>query len=115
MLSALRIGGQPFKLVFDTGSSDLVCENIRVECVHNAEDLLQWVVSAACADDDCQRVPTYNSTSSLVQTQTPFSLDYLVGSVNGTVVYETIKLGRYQIASQVLGKTLSCGMLASVN
>ncbi|KIJ17249.1 hypothetical protein PAXINDRAFT_162166 [Paxillus involutus ATCC 200175] len=69
---------------FDTGSSDL------------------WVVSSDCKDTDCLEIPTYSpsASSTLILSNKPFRLDYLSGSVHGSVGTETITLGSYQILSQ---------------
>ncbi|KAF9648998.1 acid protease [Thelephora ganbajun] len=77
------VGGQTFMVILDTGSTDL------------------WVVSSECTEDDCKSVPSYNETTSLFKTNTPFRLNYLMGSVTGEVAFETIMLGNYRISSQV--------------
>ncbi|EPQ58400.1 acid protease, partial [Gloeophyllum trabeum ATCC 11539] len=77
------IGGHDFPVLLDTGSSDL------------------WVISSDCTAADCLGIATYQTTPTLSLTDTPFKLGYLMGSVSGTVGYETITLGNYQICSQV--------------
>ncbi|KAI6043077.1 aspartic peptidase domain-containing protein [Pisolithus marmoratus] len=83
-LLRLDIGDHEFWVVFDTGSADL------------------WVVSTDCNTADCQDVPKYSQAEShtLSLSGEPFKLNYLSGSVVGTVGTETIELGSYQIVSQ---------------
>ncbi|KAJ7090259.1 aspartic peptidase domain-containing protein [Mycena belliarum] len=79
------IGGQVFRLVFDTGSSDL------------------WIASTDCHDQDCLAVPRYSPGISATSTETGllFELDYLVGKVHGQIAFDTVALGPYQVQSQV--------------
>ncbi|KAG6334552.1 hypothetical protein ID866_4528, partial [Astraeus odoratus] len=67
--------------MLDTGSSDL------------------WVASTECNDADCRAVPRYSPAAShtLRVSGKPFQLDYVRGSVTGTVGTETITL---QLISQ---------------
>ncbi|KAI0273780.1 aspartic peptidase domain-containing protein [Gloeopeniophorella convolvens] len=80
--SADFIGGQNLELIFDTGSADL------------------WVAGPNCTSEGCTGVTKYDNTSTLLLTNHTFSLDYLVGSVNGVVGSETISLGPYEISPQ---------------
>ncbi|KZT28506.1 acid protease [Neolentinus lepideus HHB14362 ss-1] len=82
-IAEINIGGQEFPVLVDTGSSDL------------------WVISTNCTDTDCLGLSMYRPTSTLSITDIPFKLNYLMGSVSGTVGYETVTLGNYQICSQV--------------
>ncbi|TFK55194.1 acid protease [Heliocybe sulcata] len=82
-VAEINIGGQEFPVLLDTGSSDL------------------WVISADCTEPDCLGLSMYKPTPTLSITDTPFALDYLMGSVSGTVGYDTVTLGNYQICSQV--------------
>ncbi|KAL5533198.1 hypothetical protein ACEPAF_4974 [Sanghuangporus sanghuang] len=83
-LVPLSVGGQSFQTIFDTGSSDL------------------WIVSSACTDIDCQRIPKYNPTASLTPSNASFDLNYLTGKVTGAVAYETVSFGPYMVFAQVL-------------
>ena len=50
-------------------------------------------------------MPKYTSTSSLSTiSDVPFNLNYLMGSVTGSVGTETVTLGPFQITAQVLGE-----------
>ena len=65
----------------------------------------QWVVSSNCTQTDCTGVPKYAPTSSLnMLSEVPFNLNYLMGSVSGSVGTETVALGPFEISSQVLGE-----------
>jgi len=101
----LSIGGQTFLVILDTGSTDLVRDSLHLPPTATDQKYQpQWVVSSECTEDDCQRVPTYIETLSLSKTDTPFRLNYLMGSVTGEVAFETITLGNYRISSQVFGE-----------
>ncbi|EPT05963.1 hypothetical protein FOMPIDRAFT_1026836 [Fomitopsis schrenkii] len=80
------VGGQSFQVLLDTGSSDL------------------WVVSSNCTAQDCAKVPKFDTsdTANLTVSGAGFHLGYLLGSVNGTIVTDTVTLGSYEISSQVL-------------
>ncbi|THH33866.1 hypothetical protein EUX98_g214 [Antrodiella citrinella] len=85
-LASIGVGDQNFFALLDTGSSDL------------------WVVSSNCTQQDCAGVPKYSPTSSLnLLSNEPFNLNYLMGSVTGSVGTETVMLGPFQISSQVFG------------
>ncbi|KAI0950285.1 hypothetical protein AcV7_008801 [Taiwanofungus camphoratus] len=83
-LVLVNIGGQNFFVLLDTGSSDL------------------WVVSSDCTEEDCQAVPRYNTTnsSSLNLSDADFHLDYLLGSVTGSIGTDTITVGPYEVSLQ---------------
>ncbi len=68
--------------------------------------LLQWVISNECETSDCINVPRYTRTFStqLSVSQTPFHIDYLLGSVSGMVASETVSMGPYQLNSQLFGE-----------
>ncbi|KAI0736950.1 aspartic peptidase domain-containing protein [Fomitopsis betulina] len=85
-LVGVNIGGQNFQVLLDTGSSDL------------------WVVSSNCTSQDCAKVPKFETsdTANLTVSGADFHLGYLLGSVNGTIVTDTVTLGSYEISSQVL-------------
>ncbi|KAG7086605.1 hypothetical protein E1B28_002550 [Marasmius oreades] len=86
-LVPIRIGGQSFPLILDTGSSDL------------------WVVSDKCSSKDCSSVSRYSQPSSkdLETLGTPFDLSYLKGSVSGVVALDVVSLGSFEIRPQVFG------------
>ena len=105
----ISVGGQHLPVILDTGSSDFVC----FYYCHYISSLirLQWIVSTLCTSVDCQSVHQYNSSNSSSLTTPPsarsFSLSYLLGAVEGTVVTETVTLGPFEILGQVLGLALS--------
>ncbi|KDQ16293.1 hypothetical protein BOTBODRAFT_107388, partial [Botryobasidium botryosum FD-172 SS1] len=76
------IGGQNFFVIVDTGSSDLA-------------------TSSACIASDCKGVHLYLNSPTLRLTTTPFTLRYISGSTSGTIAYETVTFGPFQITSQV--------------
>ncbi|KAH9842834.1 aspartic peptidase domain-containing protein [Rhodofomes roseus] len=80
------IGGQTFEVLLDTGSSDL------------------WVVSSNCTTQDCAEVPKFDTTdtANLTLSGAAFHLGYLLGSVTGSIVADTVALGSYEVSSQVL-------------
>ncbi|KAJ7168223.1 acid protease [Mycena crocata] len=94
------VGGQVFSFVMDTGSSDL------------------WVVSDNCSDEDCQAVSRFSPSRSdtLVQTGMPFRLDYLMGSVHGQMVFDTVRMGPYEVESQIfamVSRTADIGLAST--
>ena len=93
-------------VILDTGSTDLVRDPPLPlpSTTTDQNSQRQWVVSSECTEDDCQSVPTYTESSSLSKTDTPFRLNYLMGSVTGEIAFETITLGNYRISSQVFGE-----------
>ncbi|TFY65036.1 hypothetical protein EVG20_g5737 [Dentipellis fragilis] len=82
-IAHISVGGQKLGVILDTGSSDL------------------WVVSSNCTGIDCSGVAKYNATSSLSLSSYNFKLAYLIGTVSGSIGFETITLGSYQITAQV--------------
>ncbi|KAH9951305.1 acid protease [Amylocystis lapponica] len=85
-LVGVNIGGQDLLVLLDTGSSDL------------------WVVSSDCTAQDCQGVPKYTQTPTLTSSNNSFDLEYLSGSVTGSIGSETVTLGSYEISSQIFGE-----------
>ncbi|KAK7049271.1 hypothetical protein VNI00_005872 [Paramarasmius palmivorus] len=83
----LGIGGQYFRLILDTGSSDM------------------WVVSDECDLEGCKSVDRYSQSSSksLSVSRKPFHVDYLKGSVGGLIAFDTVSIGPYEINSQIFG------------
>ena len=82
---------QNFKVVFDTGSSNL------------------WVPSVHCEDRACLAHERYNSTlsSSFVSNGTSFSIQYGTGSLTGVVSSETLAFGGVQIKNQLFAESIS--------
>ncbi|KAJ6500476.1 aspartic peptidase domain-containing protein [Mycena sanguinolenta] len=80
------IGRQDFEFIWDTGSSDL------------------WVVDTSCQEGDCTSVPRYSQqlSDTLISTEQPFKLSYLTGNVEGEIIYDTVRVGEYQVQSQAL-------------
>lgn len=64
------------------------------------------MVSSDCTTSDCQGIATFDisESNSLNLTSTDFHLDYLIGSVSGTVGTDTVTFGPYEISSQVFGQ-----------
>ena len=65
--------------------------------------LFQWVDSVSRTDEDCQKIKKYSPSQDLVLTTVPFNLDFLTGSVSGSVGYEVVTFGPFEVFQQVLG------------
>ncbi|CAE6470311.1 unnamed protein product [Rhizoctonia solani] len=78
--------GATFEMQIDCGSSDT------------------WLASSSCKSTVCQRAGTslYGWSPSTTDSGTITDLSYLVGRVQGNIVFENIQLGNYSIANQAL-------------
>ncbi|KAJ7582612.1 acid protease [Mycena floridula] len=84
-LVSVQVGNQPFLCILDTGSADF------------------WVVSSNCVVSDCDSVSKYATSPSLSISTDGFNIKYLLGSVEGMVVSDTVTLGSFEISGQILG------------
>ena len=66
---------------------------------------MQWVVSAQCADQDCVNIKKYTPTADLLLDALPFNLNYLTGNAAGSVAFETVGFGTFEVSQQVLGQS----------
>ncbi|CAE6417751.1 unnamed protein product [Rhizoctonia solani] len=78
--------GATFEMQIDCGSSDT------------------WLASSSCRSTVCQRAgtPLYGWSPTTLDSGTITDLSYLVGRVQGNIVFENIQLGNYPIANQAL-------------
>ncbi|KAG8731787.1 hypothetical protein FRC11_002305 [Ceratobasidium sp. 423] len=78
--------GATFEMQIDCGSSDT------------------WLASSSCKSTVCQRAGTslYGWSPTTVDSGTITDLSYLIGRVEGNIVFENIQLGNYLIANQAL-------------
>ncbi|KAH7334771.1 aspartic peptidase domain-containing protein [Rhizoctonia solani] len=78
--------GATFEMQIDCGSSDT------------------WLAASSCKSTVCQRAGTslYGWSPTTVDSGTITDLTYLVGRVQGNIVFENIQLGNYAIANQAL-------------
>ncbi|KAI3370112.1 hypothetical protein L3Q82_024901 [Scortum barcoo] len=87
----IGIGTPPqfFKIIFDTGSSDL------------------WVLSESCTSSACENHLKFNSSaSSTFQAGTePFYISYNSGFVSGSIGYDVIKISDIYVEHQIFGLT----------
>lgn len=91
--------GQKFKVIFDTGSSNL------------------WVPSASCKSLACLHLNKYNSahSSTYQKDGRAMNIQYGSGAVNGTVDIDTVNLAGLNVKSVYFGEmtTLSWNFIAS--
>ncbi|KAJ8370257.1 hypothetical protein SKAU_G00102850 [Synaphobranchus kaupii] len=78
---------QSFKVVFDTGSSNL------------------WVPSVYCSSPACQNHAKFNpqQSSTYKSTSQTLSIQYGTGSMTGALGYDTVEVGGISVPSQMLG------------
>ncbi|XP_016949766.1 lysosomal aspartic protease [Drosophila biarmipes] len=84
--------GQPFNMLFDTGSSNL------------------WVPSADCSSKNlaCQHHHRYNSSasSSYVPDGRRFAIAYGTGSLSGRLAQDTVAIGQLVVRNQTFGMAM---------
>lgn len=77
---------QSFKMLFDTGSCEF------------------WIPSVDCNDKRCLSHTRYSTSSTFeAYTKSMLEINYLSGSVEGGLAYESIQLGDIVIPQQVIG------------
>ncbi|XP_057583154.1 pregnancy-associated glycoprotein 2-like [Hippopotamus amphibius kiboko] len=78
---------QEFRVVFDTGSSDL------------------WVTSDVCSSPPCSTSKLFNPRLSRTFKRTThlFNLNYLTGTLLGSLCYDTVQIGNLTIYRQAFG------------
>ncbi len=64
-------------------------------------------MSSQCSDQDCLRIKKYTPTTELLVDALPFSLNYLTGNAAGSIAFETVGFGTFEISQQVLGMCLN--------
>ena len=81
---------QTLSIQVDTGSSDL------------------WIAASSCSSQPCKQTngEVYNP-SAATQTGKSFTITYVEGQVSGPIVWDTVRLGGYEINSQALGMFVS--------
>jgi len=97
---------QNFSLQVDTGSSDLVS---RALLAYTAFLILglKWIASKSCSTASCSS--TYGhlyDPSSSTPSGFNFTMTYLSGSVTGSIVWDVVQLGTYNVPNQALGMYL---------
>lgn len=84
----LQVGTPPqtLSVQVDTGSSDL------------------WIASTSCSTQACKQTSgkLYDS-SKAQQTGIQFNISYVQGEVKGPIVWDTVRIGGYEIDGQALG------------
>lgn len=87
----IKLGGQEFKVIFDTGSSNL------------------WVPATNCSWHTCWFHPRYDSTKS--QTYKPdgrqYKVQYGSGPVEGVFASDTVNVGGIEVANQLFAEVTS--------
>jgi len=80
--------GQPFSVVFDTGSSNL------------------WVASSNCSAIACKNKNRYNSkkSSTYVKNGETISIEYGTGSMDGILSSDTVTVAGIKVKNQVFGE-----------
>jgi hypothetical protein len=81
---------QKFKILFDTGSSNL------------------WVPSVMCKDRACLSHERFNSSlsKSYEEDGAPFTIQYGTGSMQGMLSKDVLRIGTYEIKDQVFAESI---------
>ncbi|KAJ8095091.1 hypothetical protein PM082_010310 [Marasmius tenuissimus] len=97
---SLAVGTPPvsYDVILDTGSADL------------------WLAGPSfCDSSDCDRIATFASTqsSTLKESNTPFSITYGSGFASGNLATDTVQMAGFSVPNQVFGicNNVSSGML----
>ncbi|CAG8647969.1 11209_t:CDS:2 [Ambispora leptoticha] len=83
----IKIGGQPFDVVFDTGSADL------------------WVPAQSCTNAACKKHKSYdpNKSKGFTSDNTTFDIRYGTGSVSGIIAKDDVSFAGVIIKNQIFG------------
>ncbi|TFK48875.1 acid protease, partial [Heliocybe sulcata] len=81
--------GQNLSLQVDTGSSDL------------------WAASTSCSS--CSSAGAKYNPSQATNTNVEFTINYLIGTVSGPIVWDTVQLGGYSIDGQAIAAATDVG------
>ncbi|CAG8527665.1 2572_t:CDS:1 [Ambispora gerdemannii] len=83
----IKIGGQTFNVIFDTGSSDL------------------WVPAQECTDAACKVHKSYNPKKSkgFKTDNKPFKLEYGTGAVSGFIAIDDVSIAGFMSKGQTFG------------
>ena len=103
-LAPLGAGGQSFKVVIDTGSSDTWLVNSDFKCVDPHD-------SALVVESECAFGPTYtmSSTASLINDRN-FNISYADGErLNGEMITEDLTFGGITVQQQTMGLVTTAG------
>ncbi|KAH9986946.1 aspartic peptidase domain-containing protein [Russula vinacea] len=86
-IATIQMGTPPrdFKLLMDSGSADL------------------WVGSEGCQSQGKSCVSRIQSSSSFVDTQSPFATTYGSGAVQGNIIQDTLAVGGLQLPGHTFG------------
>ena len=86
---------QTLSVQIDTGSSDL------------------WFASTSCSSQACKQTGgrQYNPSAATPANQ-QFEIDYVEGVVKGPIVWDTVRLGGYEIDGQALGMSFAYSVLS---
>lgn len=72
------------------------------------ENEIQWLASTSCSTSSCgQAKPALYDSSNSKPTGRDFEITYVEGKVNGPIVWDTVRIGDYEIDNQALGSSLS--------
>ena len=82
--STVQIGGQPIKVMFDTGSNHV------------------WVASKSCKSLGCKKQTTFDPSLSF-NLQTSFEVEFGSGRVRGELILDTIQIDQIELKNVTIG------------